>query len=179
MTDARLELTTERLALRPWRVEEAPLLLDIRGREDVARWLSDPAPWSDVATAREHIAGWEREPSPPLGVLAIVPHAVGQPVGTVKLDRVPGGDEVEVGWYLHPEHTGRGYAREAAAAMLSHAATSGIPRVWAIMWPHNDASARVCRAVGMRELGVVIDPWYGSSEDPDSLMFRWEPAPGG
>lgn len=174
MTEATLELETERLTLRPWRVQEAPLLLDIRGREDVARWLSDPTPWTEVATAEEHIAGWGREPAPPLGVLSIVPDEVGHPIGTVKLDRLPGDDEVEIGWYLHPDHTGRGYAREAAAGMLAHAAASGIDRVWAIMWPHNDASARVCRAIGMDELGVVIDPWYGSGDDPDSLMFRWE-----
>ena len=57
--------------------------------------------------------------------------------------------------------------------MLEHAADAGLTRVLAIMWPHNDASARVCRAIGMDELGVVADPWYGSPEDPDSLMFHW------
>lgn len=173
-----MHLTTERLTLRPWQPDEAPHLLAIRRQPDVARWLSDPRPWTDLVTAEEHIATWAATAAPPLAVLAIVPREVGHPVGTVKLNRLPGDDEVEIGWYLHPTHTGRGYAREAARRMLEEAATAALPRVWAIMWPDNAASAAVCRAIGMTDLGVRRDPWYGEEEFPDSRMFLWErPAP--
>lgn len=39
------------------------------------------------------------------------------------------------------------------------------------MWPHNDASAAVCLRLGMPELGVVDDPWYGTIEYRTSRMF--------
>ena len=38
------------------------------------------------------------------------------------------------------------------------------------MWPDNTASARVCTALGMTDLGVRPDPWYGG----DSHTFLTE-----
>lgn len=61
--------------------------------------------------------------------------------------------------------------------MLAHGLARGVPRIWAIMWAHNGRSARVCRAIGMTDLGVVEDPWYGTPEDPLSRMFRSDRPP--
>ena len=97
----------------------------------------------------------------------------GVPVGTASMARLPNDDvEVEIGWNLHPDAVGHGWAREAAAAVLARAFEHGLARVWAIMWPHNERSAAVARAIGMIDLGVRPDPWYGEPEFPDSLMFR-------
>jgi RimJ/RimL family protein N-acetyltransferase len=168
-------VSTPRLLIRPWRPAEAPRLFDIRSDESVAQWLSDPAPWQARSTATEHIEQWAAQiaTSPPFGSWAIVPRDTDVPVGTVSLLRLPNDDtEVQIGWYLHPDAVGHGWAREAAAGMLEHAFAHGIDRVWAIMWPHNDASAAVARAIGMTDLGVIPDPWYGEPDTPDSLMFR-------
>lgn len=134
MVEPQSSYASERLIMRPWRNAEADRLLDIRSRRGVVRWLSDPDPWTDVATAQQAIAGWAHR-RPPLGVWAIVPKAAGVPAGTVSLGLLPDGDEVEIGWYLHPDSQGRGYAREAARAALRHALANGVWRVWAIMWP--------------------------------------------
>lgn len=170
-------LTTPRLTLRPWQTAEAERLLDIRRRPEVARWLSDPNPWSDVAAARAKIEEWAHKVAsdPPFGVWAILPGNADMPAGSVSLNQLPGDDgEVEVGWYLHPDSHGQGYAREAARAVLDRAFAHGIERVWAVMWPDNAPSARVCRALGMADLGVRHDPWYGTEEFPDSQLFRIE-----
>ncbi len=91
------------------------------------------------------------------------------PIGSVSLQLIPHGDgEVEIGWVLHPDAWGRGHAREAARAVLAHGLSIGLSRIWALMWPDNEPSARVCRAIGMHDLGVRPDPWYGG----DSHMFR-------
>lgn len=171
------------MELRPWRVDEADRLLAIRGLESVAVWLSDPHPWTDIAVPRARIADWQERivADAPLGVWAIVPDdhnrdhgplRIAEPVGSVQLGRLPDDDEIEIGWYLHPDATGRGYASEAARALLARAGDHGVRRVWAVMWPHNDASARVATAAGMTDLGVVDDPWYGTDEEPTSRMFR-------
>lgn len=183
MADARPAalLTTARTVVRPWRLEEAPRLLAIRRLPEVAQWLADPTPWTDLATAEATIASWAAEQAarPHLGTFAIVPTATGVPAGSVTLKPLPGADdEFEIGWYLHPDAHGQGLAREAARAMLEHAWRHGVPRVWAVMWPHNGPSAAVARAIGMTDLGVRRDPWYGTPEDPDSRMFRAD-APGG
>lgn len=170
-----MRFTTERTEVRPWRREEAARLLDIRRRPEVARWLSDPTPWTELATAEEHIAAWEERAAAPdgFGTAAIVPFTTGVPVGTVKIDRLPGDEgELEVGWTLHPDATGQGYAREAARGAVELARLRGVARLWAVMWPDNHASARVCLALGMEDLGVIDDPWYGTDEEPTSRIFR-------
>lgn len=164
---------TSRLTLRPWRPEEAECLLDIRRRPDVARWLGDPTPWPDVSYASTKIASWnERDPSDPLRVWAIEPEGRPQPVGSVSLGKLPRVSEVEVGWYLHPDETGQGFAAEAAKEVLALGIAAGVGQIWALMWPDNDSSAAVALAAGMTDLGVRRDPWYGSVEEPTSRILR-------
>lgn len=191
------ELSTARATIRPWHPSEADVLLDIRSRPEVARWLEDPEPWADLDQAHGHLRRWADAASAAVpSSCAIVPRDTGIPVGTVTLTHppVPGAgevrradadwfddlgvsdDEVEVGWYLHPDHAGNGWATEAARSMLDHGLANGIPRVWAMMWPDNGPSAAVCRRLGMDPLGVRVDPWYGTAEFPDSRFFLTDAA---
>lgn len=172
---------TSRLVLRLWCPDEAARLYDIRRRPDVARWLGDPTPWNDQTAAQEEINRWAalHAAADPYGVWAVVPGDDAPPAGSVSLNQLPGDTEVEIGWYLHPDSTGHGYASEAAGALLAHAVDHwAVPRVWAVMWPHNSASARVATTIGMTDLGVVEDPWYGTAEAPNSQMFRYDARPG-
>lgn len=179
MDVASTEITSERLRLRPWRAEEAERLFDIRRRADVAKWLGDPTPWPDVSLAEKKIAAWREaaQADGPLGVWAVTlaartDHA---PLGSVSIGQLPGSDEIEIGWYLHPDSAGQGYASEAAQALLHHTLGLGVPRIWALMWPNNYPSARVARTIGMSDLGVIQDPWYGSAEEPMSQIFQARP----
>lgn len=166
-------LTTERLELRTWRPDETGRLFDVRRRTETARWLGDPTPWTDPTTADKKIAEWAEEVAAddPFGVWAIIERTVDVPAGSVSLHRLPDDDEVEIGWYLHPDASGRGLAADAAGALLDHAHAQGIARVWAIMWAENHRSAAVARAIGMTDLGVRDDPWYGTDECAVSQMF--------
>lgn len=166
---------TARLILRPWKHQEAARLFDIRRRDEVAQWLGDPTPWATTETAHENITAWAElmRSDPPCGVWAIAPQDSSDVAGSINLSRLPDSDEVHIGWLLHPDSTGMGYASEGAKAVLERALLMpGVARVWAIMWPSNEASARVAGQIGMRRLGVVDDPWYGTESDPTSLMFR-------
>jgi RimJ/RimL family protein N-acetyltransferase len=59
--------------------------------------------------------------------------------------------EGDIGWSLHRDHCGQGYAAEAAQRLLEYAFTErGLLRVTASMSAHNTASARLCRRLGMR-----------------------------
>jgi RimJ/RimL family protein N-acetyltransferase len=69
--------------------------------------------------------------------------------------------EYEVGWHLHPDSAGDGYATEAAAAVLDDAFERGLEQVWCGMFPHNEPSARVALKLGLHEFGYGPDPWYG------------------
>lgn len=167
-------LRTSRVVLRPWVESDAPAFLDIYGREEVIRWLG-PQPRRVTVTTLEiaherlrfreqRIAGL----APPLGLWAIVPVDADrdEPIGTLLLmpleDAAGPTDLVEVGWHLHPDWQGRGFATEAAQAVLDAAPAAGIEEVLALTDLHNFPSQRVALRLGMTDEGVT-DRWFGLS----------------
>ena len=68
----------------------------------------------------------------------------------------------EIGWTLHPAHTGSGYMTEAAAAVLEIAfGELRLHRVIAQLDPRNHASAALCERLGMRqEAHFREDQWF-------------------
>jgi RimJ/RimL family protein N-acetyltransferase len=84
----------------------------------------------------------------------------GPPAGTVLFKPLPNGaGEIEIGWHLHPDSWGHGYATEAARAVISRGFTAGVPEVYAVVRPGNEASMAVCRRLGMVPLGR-LRRWY-------------------
>lgn len=163
---------TDRLVVRPWRRAEAPRLLDILSRIEVMKWLGDGEPvlMQDLAEAEQRIDRYQaRSATPPLGVWAVEVAATGQVAGTVLLLTLPNAEhgEVEIGWHLHPDSWGRGYATEAARALLAHGFDAGLPEILAVTHLANGPSQKVCRKLGMRDEGVV-EKWY----DGPSRLFR-------
>jgi ribosomal-protein-alanine N-acetyltransferase len=75
---------------------------------------------------------------------------------------------VEIAYGVNPDHQGRGYATEAAEALVAFAFSSGRVRVVrAHTLPEPNASQRVLTKCGFRHVGEVIDP-------DDGLVWRWE-----
>ncbi len=75
---------------------------------------------------------------------------------------------VEIGWVLHPDHQGQGYAAEAARGLLGFAFhTLRTHRVVARLHPGNTASAALCTRLGLRrEAHHRRDVWVkGGWED--------------
>jgi len=68
----------------------------------------------------------------------------------------------EIGWTLHPDHTGSGYMTEAAHAVLDIAFNElRLHRATAVLDPRNHASAALCRRLGMREEAHFLeDLWF-------------------
>lgn len=157
---------TERLVVRPWRENEASLVLDMYGRDEVWQWLgASPRPTTTLDEANERLARWAGLADDPFGVWAIALKGSDEPVGTMLLLHLPDADgtptdDIEVGWHLHPDHWGHGYATEAARGVLDHARASGITRVVAVVRPDNARSIAVTRRLGMTPVGRT-DKWYG------------------
>jgi ribosomal-protein-alanine N-acetyltransferase len=60
-----------------------------------------------------------------------------------------GFDEPELGYMIQASHRGRGYATEAAVAVLQQCHIAGLRRVWASIRPHNIASRHIVTGLGM------------------------------
>jgi RimJ/RimL family protein N-acetyltransferase len=74
-------------------------------------------------------------------------------IGLVGLHRVnpdlPCAPAVEVGWRLHPDHWGLGFATEAAAASLQHGFTCGLSEIVSFTTTRNTRSQAVMARLGM------------------------------
>jgi RimJ/RimL family protein N-acetyltransferase len=165
-----MHLETERLLIRDWHEDEAPRLLDILSRVEVAKWLGDGEPvlMKDLDEARLRIARYtDLSGVPPLGIWAVEVRATGVVAGTVLLLTLPNAEdgEVEIGWHLHPDSWGLGYASEAARAVLTHGFAGGLPEILAVTHLTNEPSMKVARRIGMHHEGIV-DKWY---DDPSQL----------
>lgn len=166
---------TERLVIRPWRPDEVDRFYDMRRRMAVARWIGG----RPLTNRRDAIALLERLRAelaldPRFGAWAIVDRGTQIPAGTVLLKALPDGDgEVEIGWHLHPDSWGRGFATEAATAILARGFALGLDEIWAVTHPDNRRSIRVCGKLGMTELGLT-HRWY---HEP-SVMFWAAAKPG-
>jgi RimJ/RimL family protein N-acetyltransferase len=157
---------TERLIVRAWghSDEDIDRIFDIYSRWEVARWLgAAPRAMTERAQARQAVDRWQSRAAadPRLGVWAVQVRETGVVAGSVLFVRLPDGDgEVEVGWHLHPDSWGNGYATEAARAVVDNGFAHGIDEVYAVVRPGNDASMAVCRRLGMTPLGITTR-WYG------------------
>lgn len=75
---------------------------------------------------------------------------------------------LEIAYGIVPGYQGRGYATEAAAALVAFAFDSGCVRVVrAHTLPKPNASTRVLTKCGFKHTGEVMDP-------EDGLVWRWE-----
>ncbi|MGC9666376.1 GNAT family N-acetyltransferase [Planosporangium sp. 12N6] len=175
---------TDRLAVRPWTDEPADVdrVFAIYSQWDVARWLgAQPRAMADRAEAAAVAKRWAEFTARDdrYGCWAIEVRDGGvaagsapgedrssrgpQPrvVGSVLFTPLPGGDgEVEVGWHLHPDSWGHGYATEAARGAVERGFASGLTEVYAVVRPDNEPSMAVCRRLGMTPLGRTTR-WYG------------------
>ena len=178
---------TERLVIREWTEDPADLarMFDIYSRWEVARWLgAQPRAWDDPAEALAAVRRW-RAANDDLGggygIWAVQVRETGQLAGTVLLKPLPGADDqptsdIEVGWHLHPDSWGRGYATEAARGAIERAFAAGLDEVYAVVKPGNEASIAVTRRLGMTPLGHRTD-WYGGQELEAFILAR-APRPG-
>ena len=152
-----IPLETERLRIRPYREEDAGGLHDVFGSPEVMRWTPS-APSKDVAETAARLvrtmAFTARQPAG-LGLWALELRSTSEFLGQVGLFPVEGkGPEVEVAYELAPRAWGRGYATEAARALVEYGfGEIGLARVVALIVPDNVRSRRVAEKLAMREEG--------------------------
>ncbi len=147
----RPPLRSEQLVLRPLERTDAPRVARLAGDWEVARWTSDiPHPY-DAAMARDFIAWAQDELTAGRRFfLAMVARASGDLVGIISLTR-NGADEGEIGYWVGRPYQGRGFAREAAGAVIAMAFEAlALRRVVAACRPDNERSWRVMENCGMR-----------------------------
>lgn len=143
-------LTTERLVLRPFEESDLEDMLAVRSHPEVRRSLRLPPSYSRADTWRAMAlwrGQWELRGS---GHWAVV--ADGAFVGHVGLHRpeYPDWPGLEVGWTVHPDRWGQGFATEAGRRSVAYAFEEvGVDEVVSVILPENRRSQAVARRLGL------------------------------
>jgi [ribosomal protein S5]-alanine N-acetyltransferase len=159
-------IKTKRLLLRPARMEDLGAVHRFRSSQDVALYLPDAA-----ATALDQTREW-------LSNMIANRFEEGEDylidlngtiIGKVGAYRLP-----EIGYMLHPDYWGHGYASEALCGFLVHLTRTrpDITELIADVDPRNDRSLAMLRRLGFEESELIprtIETHLGWC---DSIYFK-------
>ena len=105
------------------------------------------------------------------GLWRIDERANGQPVGICGLLKRDWLDDPDIGYAIIERFRGRGYAVEAARAVMDWGRREkGLRRIVAITSPGNEASGAVLNRVGLTDAGTVTAP----GAEQHSRLYVWE-----
>jgi RimJ/RimL family protein N-acetyltransferase len=168
-------LRTERLLLRPFGDDDLQALYLMQSREDVTRYLYWGPRSSDEA--RHMLERLMRmtaidDDSSALRLAALLQDS-GVLIGDFSLQRVSREHgQGEIGFIVHPDHHGRGYATEAASLLLRLGFEElGLHRIVGRCDARNTASARLMERLGMRREAHLRENEFVKGEWCDELIY--------
>ena len=157
------QLRTARLTLRPHRAADAPFMVRLNSDPEVVRWTGDGPLDLDGARA---VIRYLHTRQHPHGMARLIVEHEGRPIGWCGLRRLEPGEVPDLGYRFLRSVWGRGFATEAAVAVLAHGFTlADVTRVKAEADARNPASVRV-----MERLGMTCD---GHFKDEDGPYVRY------
>jgi ribosomal-protein-alanine N-acetyltransferase len=178
-------LHTARLRLRPFTSTDADQLFALHSSAHVLRYWDSP-PWSERTRAERFIAACRQMAQDGSGArLAVDRASDGVFIGWCGLTQWdPDHRSARIGYVLDDAAWGRGYATEAAHAVLQWAFdTLDLNRVQSETDTRNVASARVLEKLGFVREGTLREDCVVNGEVSDSWVYgllrrEWRPSPG-
>jgi RimJ/RimL family protein N-acetyltransferase len=166
-------LATDRLALRPFTPDDLAGFHAIWGDPEVIWWGKAAKSREESRAGLARLLARHRAWPDGIGWLAVIEKESGEIVGDVVLQPAPFVDGIEVGWHFRRASWNRGYATEAARAILDRAFAEGVlDVVHAAVATTNAPSLRVAEKLGMERVRAFV------RADLDHWLFRLD-APGG
>ncbi|WP_239445686.1 GNAT family N-acetyltransferase [Vibrio nigripulchritudo] len=142
-------IKTDRLTIRPVVPEDKEDLLSYLSNPNVAQYLPDGI--YDEAK----VDAWleeQLETSPV--AYSLIENKSGTAIGHIHFHPTLNDYTYEIGWVIHPDSQKKGYAFEAAKALMEHGfAKMNIQRIVATCQPENTASYQLMEKLGMRREG--------------------------
>lgn len=148
-------LQTPRLIIRPFRLEDAPVVQQHANDKDIATNTQNlPYPYEEYMARRwinMHQQMWDNND---LLNMAVVIRKTQELIGAIGFDIDEKNDSAELGYWYGRTYWGMGYATEAAKRMLHYGFTEmELNRVHSCHLTLNPASGNVLKKIGMKHEG--------------------------
>jgi RimJ/RimL family protein N-acetyltransferase len=156
-------IETERLIMRPFRDDDLDAYTAMLQTPQVRRWLHLPDDvgreqgWAGMAAS---LGQWELRGT---GQWALEERATGVVVGRAGSHCPERADwpGIEIGWMLHPDHWGKGYATEAGAASRDWVfANHDVDAIYSCILEDNTASQAVATRLGFTPWELRLLAFY-------------------
>lgn len=154
------QIRTERLILKPVTLDDAAFILELQNMPKWLKYIGDrnlrvveDAELYIKAKMLTHFKQYG------YGNYVICDKETGAKMGTCGMFHRPGLEVVDIGFALLPPYEGKGFASEAATALLNIAKSSfELEKVSAIVLPENEASVRLIKMLGFNYVKKVQLP---------------------
>ncbi|WP_332653201.1 GNAT family N-acetyltransferase [Brevundimonas sp.] len=158
-----MDILTPRLTLRSARPDDLEAMHAVLSDPRATRWWSTPPHESLDQTATWLEGMIANGPDQPDFVI----ERDGRVIGKAGFWRLP-----DVGYILHPDYWGQGFAAEAVGAAVDHVfATRDLDELTADVDPENAASIRLLERLGFVRTGYAKRTWNVGGEWKDSLYY--------
>jgi RimJ/RimL family protein N-acetyltransferase len=170
-----MELRANGLVLRPWKLEDAPALVEACNDPEIERWLPViPSPYSEtdaetyIDQSRE---SWEKGDS---FNFAILDAETGRLAGSISM-RTKRFSTGHLGYWVAREARGRGVAPEALRTLCRWAVEAlDVQRLELLTDVDNRGSQRVAEKAGFQREGILRSSLeYRDGTRGDSLIFSF------
>lgn len=163
-----IELTTERLLLRPLATSDFEAVREFAADPQVWQWIGRGTSTEAETRAFLHECEEKWAAAPQVAWhFAVTLRATGDLAGTCDIRTYGDRSEALIGYAFQQRYWGQGYATEAARALLDFGfGELGFHRIAANVWAPNLPSCRVLEKVGMtregcrREAALKDGQWY-------------------
>ena len=152
-------MTTARLVLKPLTESDAEEMVGVLAAPDLYTFIGGEPPTLEALRARyARLAVGHSPDGLQEWVNWIARRAEdGVAVGTVQATVTDGGRHADVAWVVGTVWQGRGYAVEAASALVAWLRGRGVAEIGANIHPGHTASARVAERIGLAPTGELDD----------------------
>ncbi|WP_332645636.1 GNAT family N-acetyltransferase [Lysinibacillus sp. 54212] len=94
-------------------------------------------------------------------------------IGTIGYNHYsPKHKRAEIGYELHPDYWGYGYAKEAVLKAISYGFSElGLTRIGAIVFLENDSSNHLLKSIGFQQEGILKAYMYQNGQAYDTYIY--------
>ena len=145
-------IDTERLVLRRFTMADLDDFIEMRNRPELYEYMIDTSKSSreEYESALQHMVDNYDSDISPTYTWAVVLKETGKVIGKTSIEHVyPKHNRVELGWSLHPDYQGHGYATEFGVAFINYVFnTTDTHRIHGFIWEGNISSRKLIEKLG-------------------------------